>query len=237
MAEHAPWTILGTSQEADAFRAAARFVDPKAAVTLVAGGADLPSGAIATSAASLHPDAERVASTLLGFRVLEDALGMLRRGELGEIYSCFGSIRMQRGSSRDEVVREALTPLLTYALTLFPQPIERIWSRTGSIESADDSWFVTLRFADEVIVTLEALASADPVNGPELLVEIIGSEQVVRCEPMRQAVSAEPVHRAAELLPWWEDPFERLLELLADDDAPTVDGARLRAAFEAVTAG
>lgn len=237
MAEQATWTILGTSREADAFRAAARFIDSVANTTLVTDGSELPAGAIATGAASLHPTAERVASTLLGFRVLEDAAGMLKRGELGDIYSCFGSIRMQRGSSRDEVLHEALTPLLIYTLTLFPQPIERIWSRTGSIESADDAWFVTLRFTDEVIVTLEALASADPATGPELLVEIIGSEQVVRCEPMRQAVSAEPLHRAAELLAWWEDPFERLLALLADEAAVTVDGARLRAAFEAVTAG
>jgi hypothetical protein len=168
--------------------------------------------------------------------VLEDALGMLRRGELGDIYSCFGSIRLQRGSSRDDVLQEALTPLLAYVLALFEQPIERIWARRGSIEGAEDAWFVTLRLADEVIVTLEALASADPATGPELLVEIIGSERVMRCEPTRQAVSAEPLHRAAELLPLWEDPFERLLDQLAGHAPPTVAGVRLRAAYAAVTA-
>lgn len=236
MSEQAVWTIIGASTEAEALRLAARYVEPPSSMTLVTDGTELPAGALATGAASLHPLAERVASPLLGFRVLEDALGMLRRAELGNLYSCFGSIRMQRGSSRDETLNEALLPLLSYALTLFPQPIDRIWATTGSIESADDCWFVTIRFADELIVTLEALAAADPATGPELLVEIIGSEQVLRCEPMRQAVSAEPLHRAAQLLPWWEDPFERLLKYLANNDAPTVDGARLRAAFEAVTA-
>jgi predicted dehydrogenase len=229
----AEWTILGSSPTAEALRHAALFIDAPEERIVVADGTDVPTGAITTGAAALHPNADRVVSELLGFRVFEDALSLTRGGELGALYSVFGSFRLTRGAS-DEVVRhEALLPLLCYGLALLPQPVTRVWATAASVETQDDCWFVTLRFEDDVIVSLEALAVADPAASSEALVEIIGAERVLRCEPTRQSVSVERVGQATHLAPWWEDGAERLLQLLASPEPPLVDGARLRAVWDA----
>ena len=230
----AEWTILGSGPIAGALRDAARFIDAPVDRAVVADGDDIPPGAVATSGAVLNPSVAHVLSDLLAFRVLEDAMRMTHRGELGALYSVFGSCRMTRGTDSATVQQQALLPLLSYTLALRPEPVARVWAASTSLETQDDCLFVTLRFQDDVIVTLEALAVADSAAGTEILVEIIGSERVARCEPTRQAVSVEPVGRAPQLLPWWEDGAERLLQVLAGPEPLLTDGAGLRAVWEAV---
>ena len=228
------WNIIGRSRAAGAMRSASAFVEPGVDSTIVCDGVEIPAGALATGAAQLHPGAERVISELFGFRVCEDAWRMTRHGELGRLYCIYGSRRLGRGAETASVLTEGLAPLASYILAVVPQPVVRVWATNTSIESQDDGWFLTLRFADDLIVTLEALAVADPSTGGGTQLEIGGGDRGGGWGPTRQAVRGGRPGQATRLEPRGEDGAERLLEVIASGDGPIVQGQRLRAVWQAM---
>ena len=228
------WKILGHDHFAGQLSAAARYVDAPGPLTVTTDPDDAPSGAIATGAALLAPGARSALSPLYGFRVLEEAARAVQAGEAGKIYGLFGSYRLERGTSPDALRDAALVPLLAYALEVFHSTVDRVMARRASLLAPDDAWFVTLRLADETLLTLEAMATRSPGAGPQVLVEITGSDQVLRAEPTRQAVILEPLDGPARALPWWEDEAERLLQVIANRPPEVRSAERLREVWSAV---
>jgi hypothetical protein len=234
MADTGNWTILGDDEPAGQLREAARYIDAPGPLTVSTEADDLPHGAIATGPALLSESGRSVISLLYGFRVLEEAARSARSGEVGSIYGFFGSYRLERGATADELRDEALVPLLAYALDIFHSTVERVFVKRASLAAADDAWFVTLTLADETLLTLEAMATRPPGAGPQVLIEITGSERVVRAEPTRQSVVVEPLDGPARALPWWEDEAERLLAFIAERPTEIRSAERLREVWSAV---
>lgn len=234
MAETGNWTILGGDELADQLREAARYIDAPAALTVSTDPDDMPHGAIATGAALLASDTRSVISPLYGFRVLEEAARTVQSGEAGSIYGFFGSYRLERGTPPGELRDGALVPLLAYALEISHSSVERVFVKRASLVAENDALFVTLTLADETLLTLEAMATRPPGAGPQVLVEIIGSERVVRAEPTRQAVVVEPLDGHARALAWWEDEAERLLAFIAARSTEIRSAERLREVWSAL---
>jgi predicted dehydrogenase len=106
--------------------------------------------------------------------------------------------------------------------------------RRASLLASDDAWFVTLRLADETLLTLEAMATRPAGAGPQVLIEITGSEQVLRVEPTRQSIVVERIDAPAQVHPWTEDEAERLLIYIANRPTEIRSGERLREAWSAI---
>ena len=228
------WMILGNDELAQHLTEAAAYIDAPVALSVSTDPDAVPSSAIATGAALLVDGARSVVSPLYGFRVLEEAARAVQAGEVGNTYGFFGSYRLERGTSPDELRGQALVPLLAYALEIFHSTVERVMVRQASLLATDDAWFVTLRLADETLLTLEVLAARPSGSGSQVLVEITGSEQVLRVEPTRQSVVVEPVDGPAKALPWWEDEAERLLQHIAARPTEIRSAERLREVWTAV---
>lgn len=232
------WTILGDNRVAEALREAARFVDAPSAIALATQPGEIPTDAFAIGTAILSSSVERVVPYYSAFEAIEEIKRALDDGEAGSVYGCFTSFRTVRGASSDDVKHGALLPALAVTLDLLSSPAIRVHARRASLIADDDAWFVTLRLADETIVTIEALAVLDPDAGlsRDLLVEVTASERVLRAEPMRQAVVVETCGTAGTSYPWWEDLNERFLVLLAKRESMPHGnaGSRLRTVWAAV---
>jgi predicted dehydrogenase len=233
MANTGNWTILGDERLAAMLTEAAKYIDAPSPMTVSTSPDDYPGGAVATGAALLADGARSVVSPLYGFRVLEEAARAVQAGEAGKIYGVFGSYRLERGASSDELRDQALVPLLAYTLEIFQSAVERVMVRQASLLASDDAWFVTIRLADETLLTLEVMATRSSGAGPQVLVEITGSEQVLRVEPTRQSVILERTDAPAQALPWWEDEAERLLAYIASRSPEIRSGERLREVWAA----
>lgn len=227
------WTITGPDQLAADLGEAARYVDIPAPITVTTEIDGITKADVGAGQGVLG-DVTRPVSALFGFRVLEDLADAVRASAPGKVYGCFGSYRVSRDASAEEVTYDALLPLLAYTLELFGSPITRIAARRASLFKPDDAWYVTIRLADEVLLTLEAMACTNPSATPEILVEITGSDQVLRAEPTRQAVTVEPLAGPPAQHPWWEIEAERLLHVIARPADGPLDPARLRRAWDAI---
>lgn len=233
MANTGNWTIIGDDEVAAELTEAARYVEAPTTLTVSTMPAEMPNTAIATGTALLADSARSVVSPLYGFRVVEEAARAVQSGEAGNIYGFFGSYRLERDTA-PEIRDQALVPLLVYALEIFHSTVERVMVRRASLLASDDAWFVTLRLADETLLTLEAMATRAAGSGPQVLVEITGSEQVLRAEPTRQSVVVEHTDAPAGTLPWWEDEAERLLQYIAARPTEIRSAERLREVWAAV---
>lgn len=233
MAETGAWTVLGSDGLADQLRQAAPYVEIESPLAITTDPNDIPGGAFATGSALLGDGAASVVSSLYGFRVLEDTARAVADGDVGAIYGCFGSYRLERGAFPDDCDR-ALADLLAWVLDVFPANVARVHARRASLLAENDAWFVTLRLADDALVTLEVMATNASGSGNSLLVEITGSERVIRTEPTRQAVIVERIDAAERALPWWEDEAERMLQFIAARPPETGSGQRLREVWSAV---
>jgi hypothetical protein len=229
------WNIPGDNPLAGRLREATHLVPARTAITIATEAQHVTPDAFVLGPAALERG-ERLLPFYAAFEAVEEVKRALDAGAVGRVYGLFGSLRVERGTSAEALIPNALLPLVALALDLLPGEVSRVWARRSSLFAEHDAWFVTLRLADDTIVTLEALASNAPGSGRELLIEVTGSEQVLRAEPTRQAVVVEPLERPASVHPWWEDLAERYLQLLATraDMPPDGSGPRLRAVWNAL---
>jgi hypothetical protein len=231
------WNIIGEDDLARQLRAATGYVKSNGPVTVVTGAGTLPSGAIATGRAMLLPNAQEIVPHLLAFRVIDEVVRAVHAGEVGQVYGCYGSIRVPRGTEPEEVALDALLPLLALALEIVQGDVTSVWARRSSLLSEGDAWFVTINIG-ATILTLEAMATTDapPPDSSELLVEVTGSDQVLRAEPFHQAVTVAPFDAPARSHGWWEDVGERLLARINElGQRPVLGSAtRLQVTWEAV---
>jgi predicted dehydrogenase len=232
------WTIIGDNPVAEALREASRFVETTTPITLATEPGDIPKDAFAIGPTILATQVERIVPYYLAYEAIGEVKRALDAGEVGRVYGCFTSFRIARGHDGESVAHNALLPALGVTLHMLPAPITRVHATRASLLAGDDAWFVTLRLADETIVTIEALAVLDPAEGlgRDILIEVTGSERVLRAEPNRQSVVVESLGAATRHHPWWEDLNERFLKLLAEQATtpPTDAGTRLRAAWSAI---
>lgn len=171
-------------------------------------------------------------STLHGLPTLSRLAADCRAERYGRRYGIFAAHRLPRGLAA--VVDESLCDLLVYITSLIERPLVRLSATTSTLGgSATSAWFILARFADDTIATIEAgamLPDADDSNG-ELVVEVTGSDAVLRAEPERQSVVVngnEGYQRQA----WYADPPEFLLHqalqvLNSSDVTPHVSALRL----------
>lgn len=235
MSQTSQWSIPGDNPIATTLRAAARFVPIDAPISIATHPDQVTTDGYVLGPASLTAG-DRVVPFYAAFEAIETLREALLADEAGRLYGLFGSFRLPRGASSAEVEHSALLPIVATALDLIPGEIARVWARCFTLFAADDAWFVTIRMADETLLTLEAIACNDPAAGRELLIEVTGSNQVLRAEPLKQAVVVERVGGPASAHPWWEDTAERYLQLLVRRSTapdPTA-GPRLRSIWNAI---
>lgn len=200
--EQRAWHIIGDEDIARHLRSASDYVQAPQATTIITDAATIPEGAIATGRAMLVENAGQIAPHLLAFRVIDEAARAVHAGEVGQIYGCYGSYRVARGSDPEHVAIDALLPLLAVTLEIVQGKVSRVWARKASLLAEGDAWFVTLQI-NAAIVTLEAMATSDPPNTAELLIEVTGSQKVLRAEPTRQAITVASFDAPAQSLGWW----------------------------------
>jgi predicted dehydrogenase len=232
------WNIPGENPLATGLRAASQYVETAHPISILTEPGQSAPNAFALGPAVFASDATRLVPYYAAFEAVEAVKIALDNGDVGKIYGCFGSFRLPRGSSAEVVELSALLPIVAVALDLLPQPVTSAFAKRASLFAGNDAWFVTLRLADETIVSLEALASSEPATGRELLIEVTGSDRVLRAEPFRQSVFIEPLDAAPVAQSWWEDPMERFLRLVASraTQPSGTEIPRLRAVWKALLA-
>lgn len=143
-----------------------------------------------------------------------------RAGRYGRLYGVYAAHRLPRNYSSD--LDSSVSDLIVYITSLIDSPLERI-----QVTKADHgdvaAWFILARFADQTIATLEVgalLPDADEPNG-ELLVEVTGSDAVLRAEPERQSVVVNGPG-GVQMQAWYAEPSGPLLQhasqLMQDSD-------------------
>lgn len=235
MSSSAGWTILGDTGLARLLRQAAPYVDTARSLTIATEAADVPPEAIGVGPGVYSSSVRNVVPYFTAFEAIEEVQRAIDAGEVGRVYGCYASMRIPRGSSEDILIAGAVGPILAVCRDLLPTPVTRAWARRASLFSENDAWFITLRLADDVIVTIEALASAG-ASARELLVEVTGSDRVLRAEPTNQGIRVEPLGREVMVWPWWEDLAERFLALVERraTDGRWLDGDDLRKVWQAI---
>lgn len=232
------WTIAGSNQLAATLRGAAPYVETTTPIAITTEPGDVPPEAFVLGPAALHAGGGRVVPLYAAFEAVEEIAKELNAGSVGRIYGCYASLRVPRGVSGEDLISNALIPAVALVLDLLPGQPERVWARCATLMTSDDAWFVTIRFDDEVIATIEAMATIDTTPDRELLVELTGSERVLRAEPTRQAVVVERLGDASVTAPWWEDLGERYLQLLTRrvGQQDRESAAKLRNVWKAIQA-
>lgn len=235
MSSNAGWTILGDTGLARLLRQAARYVDTAHPLTIATETGDAPADAVGVGPGVYSSAVRNVVPYFTAFEAIEELQRAIDAGEVGRVYGCYASMRVPRGSSAEALVAGAVGPILAVCRDLLPAPVTRVWATRSSLFGENDAWFITLRLADDVIITIEALASAG-ASARELLVEVTGSDRVLRAEPTTQGIRVEPLGGEAMVWPWWEDLAERFLALVDRRAASGrwLDGDDLRAVWDAI---
>jgi predicted dehydrogenase len=124
------------------------------------------------------------------------ALASVQAGELGRLHAVFLASRTGRDGATDgsDVLDELGWEALDYLAACVGAPCERVCATGGSLFGAGtgtDTVLANLRFAGETIGTLElarSLPAALAAAGPEVEVELAGTEAALRVEPYKRTV-------------------------------------------------
>jgi hypothetical protein len=130
-------------------------------------------------------------------------------GRYGRRYGVYAARRLPRNFGDD--VRHALADLVVYVSSLIDSQLERI-QVTRSDQNGTPAWFILARFNDETIATIEVGAMLPDAESPEgeLLVEVTGSDAVLRAEPERQSIFVFG-NAGVQRQSWYAEPSEYLL--------------------------
>lgn len=118
------------------------------------------------------------------------AAAQVERGALGRRLSVYASARSKRRNA-DSLV-DLGAPILDFLVTILGTPVESVMATNQSIlAETPDAWFVTVRFADGLVATLD-LGAFLPDSYPhdcELRLELCGTDQAILVEPANVAVT------------------------------------------------
>ena len=150
------------------------------------------------------------------------ALRIAAEGELGTLHSVYAAVRLPWGqpAQRGQAILDgAGWEIFDFLLSLTPAPAHRVHAHTGTLFGLppDDTAVLTIRFADDVIATIElsrCLPPAVPVPpSGDVEVEVIGARQAIRIVPGAPAVQV--FGKSMAFRPWVEDPVISMVEELA----------------------
>jgi hypothetical protein len=127
-------------------------------------------------------------------------------GSYGRRYGVFAAHRIPVDFASE--LEDALFNLIVYVTSLIDSPLVRVSATTSAFGGRETAgWFIIARFDDDTIVTIEVSAvlpeSAHPSG--ELLVEVTGSDAVLRAEPERQSVVVSG-RDGVQKFPWYAEP-------------------------------
>ncbi|HEY7035829.1 MAG TPA: Gfo/Idh/MocA family oxidoreductase [Thermomicrobiales bacterium] len=112
------------------------------------------------------------------------------RGALGQRLAVYASARSKR-RDRDPLV-DLGVPILDFLLTILGDPVESVMATNQRILGpSPDAWFLTIRFADGLVATLD-LGTFLPDSYPhdlELRLELCGTDRAILVEPANVAVT------------------------------------------------
>jgi predicted dehydrogenase len=112
------------------------------------------------------------------------------RGGLGQRLAVYASARSKRRN--DDPLADLCTPLLDFLLTILGDRVESVMATSQRILSQTvDAWFMTIRFADGLVATLDFgtfLPDAYP-HDLELRVELCGTDHAIVVEPANVSVT------------------------------------------------
>lgn len=230
------WTITGNDPFADALRSAVPYIPSERAISISTVAESATPERWVAGPAVLDATTGRYAPYYAAFEAIEEVRNVIRSGAAGKLYGLFGSFRVSRETPGEALPTDALLPLIGIALDLIDDRITRVWATNCSLLANGDAWFIHLRTATDILLTLEVLACCAPGAAPELLLEITAHDRVLRAEPTRQSVIVEPLDRSATGHPWWEDLNERYLQLIIKRNEQPDDGAaaRIRSVWSAM---
>lgn len=143
-------------------------------------------------------------------------------GELGTLHSVYAAVRLPWGQPEQrgqDILDGAGWEIFDFLFSLTPAPVRRVHAHTGTLFGLppDDTAVLTIRFADEVIATIElsrCLPPAVPVPpSGDVEVEVIGARQAIRIVPGATAVQV--FGEGTAVRPWVEDPVISMIEDLA----------------------
>ncbi len=234
------WDIRGDSPIAIRLRERQAFVDAPALLRLETEADGQDPDAFGLFAGALWSAAERLVPWYSATEAVATLTQHLRAGDAGQVYGLFCSLRVSRERRGQRAQLAALLPALSLSLFLLPSEVVRVQATCASLLQDSDAWFVHLRLADETLITIESMATLPDEASPELLVELTGSDAVLRAEPTRQSVTVQSDGAAATSTLWVEDPAERYLRAVAAswtaDLPPRTPGTRLRTVWRALHA-
>jgi hypothetical protein len=147
----------------------------------------------------------RIMSSFHGLPTIARLFADCRSRAYGRRYGVYAAHRLPRNYT--DRLNESVADLGTLVTSLIDSPLGRV-----SAIATPFGWFILARFDDETIATIEVsalLPEADEPNG-ELIVEVTGSEAVLRAEPERQSVITNG-NDGFQRQRWYADPPEFLL--------------------------
>jgi predicted dehydrogenase len=189
---------------------------PEFAAAAVAAGCRLATLPIADLPGELEAAAEsgqlRQFSPHFGRPVVRRLLADARDGRVGRPYGLYVAHRLPRSSAG--IFAGGVSGLVALALEVIDSPPVRVQATHASYDGSGESWLLLLRFDGDTIATLECSAVLPP-GGPEsgnLLVELTGSDAVLRAEPSRQAVRVTGAEGRQIARDWAPNPAGPLLQ-------------------------
>ena len=149
------------------------------------------------------------------------ALASVQAGDLGRLHAIFLASRLPRSAAADgaDVLDELGWEALDFLAACVAEPCTRAYATGGDLFGTGagkaDTVLANLRFAGDTIVTLELARSLPPTlaaAGPEVEVELAGTDAALRVEPYRRLVEVFGASGSAERRHWPTRPVLAMLE-------------------------
>ena len=152
----------------------------------------------------------------------EEALKLVAAGQLGALHAIYlgAHSRMPAPGAQADVLASLGWEGLDYVLACAAAAPQRVYAVGGRLfgeGAGQDSLLVTIRFADEMVATVElaqSLPAEYPAPAPELEVELTGAVGALRVDPNKVAVAVYSPDVAAgeQRRPWQNPPVVAMLE-------------------------
>lgn len=187
---------------------------------------------------------EHATNPLLTHPVFAPIVREVQGGALGQRLAAYASARTKQATS--DALLDLGAPLIDFLIQILGTEIESVMATNERVGGDDlDAWFLTLRFADGLVATVD-LGNFLPPSYPddlELRLELSGAEAVIIAEPENVAVTVIGLHGTTQDNSYsrsYHDDFRQFATAVAGDKQRPVmrviDAARRSAASDAVVA-